>query len=215
MCVFLYRKSCMILPNPETIKLQAYIADDTMCLDISNNLFQETNRSDDNLCVICLESNEKRRNITLQCEHTYHARCIIKWLSQQDSNNQPTSCPYCKQSCDGNELVKDIISTNITDVGNILKKLEYVTKYGSRKQQRAHNVWILKRNYSKLNSILIELQRKGVKEPLKCDYIYIRIVPLMENVLKLVDELKDMESNPEIPASNNCGCYGCSISKNS
>jgi hypothetical protein len=186
MCVFLYRRSCMILPNPGTIELQAYIADDTMCLDISNNLFQETNRSDDstgdddNLCVICLESNEKRRNITLQCDHTYHARCIIKWLLQQDSNNHQTSCPFCKQSCDNDELIKDIISTNITNVENILKNLEYITKYCPPLQQRAHNIWTLKRNYSKLKSILMELQRKGVKDPLNCQYIYITIVPLTE-----------------------------------
>lgn len=210
MCLFLYRKSCMILPNPETIELQTYTVDDAVCLDISNNLFQETNLSDDstieydNLCVVCLESNKKRKNITLPCNHTYHAYCIIKWLLHQDTNKQTPCCPFCKQTCDGNKLINDIISTNLVTIENILKKLEYISKYCSRRQQRANNIYTLKRKYTKLNSIFIDLQHKEIKDPLACRWIYITITPLMENVIKLISEAEYNEANPETNIHNNC-----------
>ena len=41
-----YRRSVMILPNPPMTDLQEYIKDGTLCLEISNNLSQEINHSD-------------------------------------------------------------------------------------------------------------------------------------------------------------------------
>lgn len=210
MRIFPYRRSIMILPNPGTTELQEYIADGTMCLDISNNLSQETNRSDnnivdyDNMCVVCLESNEKKRNITLPCDHTFHAYCIIKWLSVQRRNDNTPCCPVCKQTCEYENLVEDIVSANFSEVEDIIKKLDCIDKYCSRQQLREYGILRLKRNYMKLRSILTDLKRNGVKDPINCDYIYISVVPLPEMVIKLFGDAQDIAAETKAKTTSNC-----------
>jgi hypothetical protein len=200
----------MILPNPPMTDLQEYINDGTMCLDISNNLSQETNRSDnstddyDNLCAICLESVENKKIICLPCTHRYHPYCIIKWLSLQQRNSSATSCPICKQECEYEKLVGDLITTNLTKIENIIKNLNCITKYCDRAQVQEYNIMTLKRNYSKVKVILTELQHKEIKDPLNSQYIYIKIVPLTENLLKLLGEAETKEIERIAATSTNC-----------
>jgi len=40
-------------------------------------------------CPICLEGLEQRKNVTLNCDHMFHYRCITKWLSIRKT------CPVC------------------------------------------------------------------------------------------------------------------------
>ena len=42
-------------------------------------------------CSICLNENKKYRNLTCSCGHTFHKKCINRWLN---SNND---CPLCKR----------------------------------------------------------------------------------------------------------------------
>ena len=204
-----YRRSVMILPNPPMTDLQEYINDGTMCLDISNNLSQETNRSDnstvdyDNMCVICLESVENKKTICLQCTHKYHPYCIIKWLSLQQRNKSETSCPVCKQECDCKKIVSDLITIDLINIENIIKNLNCITKYCDRILVQQYNIITLKRNYSKIKFILAELYHKEIKDPLNCQYIYIKIIPLTENVLKLLSEAesKEIERKAETPVN--------------
>jgi len=199
----------MILPNPANIEVQEYISTDTMCLDISNNLSQEINREDgstvdyDNLCTICLESIINKK-IDLPCSHRYHPYCILKWVTLQQHNNNDTTCPYCKQKYDYEQLVNNIISTKLTTVEDILKKLDCITKYCLNQQVREYRIITLKRNYIKLRSVLSELDIKGVTDPINCQYIYLSITPLAENVLKLIGDAKDREAKMEASAPTNC-----------
>ena len=43
------------------------------------------------MCSICLNENKKYRNLTCSCGHTFHKKCIKRWLK---NNN---TCPLCKR----------------------------------------------------------------------------------------------------------------------
>ena len=43
------------------------------------------------MCSICLNENKKYRNLTCSCGHTFHKKCINRWL--KDNN----TCPLCKR----------------------------------------------------------------------------------------------------------------------
>jgi len=42
-------------------------------------------------CSVCYENITQRNGITLGCKHTFHNKCMKKWIS---SNH--TTCPYCR-----------------------------------------------------------------------------------------------------------------------
>ena len=44
-------------------------------------------------CSICLESiDNESRVITLDCDHMFHSRCIMRWFTEQ------STCPVCRHS---------------------------------------------------------------------------------------------------------------------
>lgn len=45
-------------------------------------------------CQICLDELDKKKNVTLECEHEFHYKCIKTWLGYKKS------CPTCNQSVD-------------------------------------------------------------------------------------------------------------------
>ena len=52
-------------------------------------------------CSICLEGFEEgQRMRCLPCAHSFHARCIRKWIQINPS------CPECKTMCDAGESLK-------------------------------------------------------------------------------------------------------------
>ena len=128
----------------------------------------------------------------------------MKWLTLQERNKNAASCPFCKQECDYEKLVEHIISTKLTDVENIINDLDYVTKYCTRRQLRECNIIMLKRNYEKVRSILLELDHKGINDPINCQYIYISIVPLPEMVIKLFGDAQDREAETKAKTTVNC-----------
>jgi len=200
----------MIVPNFQTVNLQECMVNGTMCFDISNNLSQETaNNNDDvidyeNLCNICLE-NIHIKKISLSCEHRYHIPCIIKWFNLQLTNNRNPSCPYCKQLCDFENLVKTRISTNLIEVKNIVDQLDFLVKNCKPAILREYHIISLRRNYIKLKSSLTELHEKGVKEPTNCPYIYISKISLSINILQLITAIevrKNREAILKLPKNN-------------
>lgn len=51
------------------------------------------NDNQDLVCSICYDhGNEEEHTSTLECNHTFHSKCIISWLRQGN-----TSCPLCRQ----------------------------------------------------------------------------------------------------------------------
>ena len=46
---------------------------------------------DDNLCSICLDTiDSKKDSVTLKCKHKFHKKCIKLWFKQKQI------CPYCR-----------------------------------------------------------------------------------------------------------------------
>lgn len=45
-----------------------------------------------NICCICLDDNDKK-HIFLNCGHSFHKKCLLKWFETNSSRN----CPYCRQ----------------------------------------------------------------------------------------------------------------------
>lgn len=78
-----------------------------------------TTKSNQNICCICLETNEIEKYKKLKCKHYVHRNCLLKW------NN---FCPICKRDI-MDELTEDEIKIinlqkevyRLTDVINQLK----------------------------------------------------------------------------------------------
>ena len=48
-------------------------------------------------CSVCFEAITKQTGVvTLSCEHSFHFRCIDSWFGQQVWNDNPQSCPCCR-----------------------------------------------------------------------------------------------------------------------
>jgi len=51
---------------------------------------KRTNKKIDENCVICFEKmNDKERKYILHCNHSYHKKCISRWLHEN------VTCPLC------------------------------------------------------------------------------------------------------------------------
>jgi hypothetical protein len=46
--------------------------------------------SPDDLCVICLSHMEEDEKYTIDCQHTFHTKCIMEWFRRSNGN-----CPCC------------------------------------------------------------------------------------------------------------------------
>jgi hypothetical protein len=201
----------MIIPNIQSIDLQEYMINGRTCFDISNNLSQENNDCSnncsnevidyDNLCTICLESIFYKK-ICLSCGHIYHIPCIIKWFNLQITNNEKTSCPYCKQYCDFENLVKDIILTNLIEVHHIIEGLNFLVKNCNLIILNKYHIITLRRNYIKLKTTLSKLNKHGIKVPINCQYIYISKISLSVNILQLISTIKIRNDKETISESS-------------
>ena len=45
---------------------------------------------DNNICIICHENIEEGEKYTLECNHSYHCKCIMTWFRNKHDN-----CPLC------------------------------------------------------------------------------------------------------------------------
>ena len=48
----------------------------------------------DNICNICLEDKGKLK--TLKCGHSFHKKCIDKWIKTSHNKNTVALCPTCR-----------------------------------------------------------------------------------------------------------------------
>ena len=85
-------------------------------------------------CSICLESMENNK-YTLECNHTFHTNCILKWF-----RNGNSICPLCKQT----KIHQDINFTYYQKLSTI-KEIKKWCKKNSSPQ--------LKKYISKINKI--------------------------------------------------------------
>lgn len=61
-------------------------------------------------CSICLTDFERKDHIKiLGCGHTFHEKCIIKWLERS------ANCPNCKQHAINSRRSSSIDSTEIVE----------------------------------------------------------------------------------------------------
>jgi hypothetical protein len=61
-------------------------------------------------CPICYESIDSSQTVVLACEHKFHKKCIVPWLSK---NN--LTCPTCRHPVDNIILDKYYIAIDNTD----------------------------------------------------------------------------------------------------
>lgn len=80
------------IPDNKLVKLTKKIVN-ILSLLISKMLFTEQYQED--MCCICLQLNYSkfsfRKNITLSCNHTFHDKCITKWMQHKNT------CPLCRE----------------------------------------------------------------------------------------------------------------------
>ena len=59
-----------------------------LCREPGHN--KRTCPSKDDTCAICLDNYCRKCRTTLECGHTFDTKCILKWLSKNNS------CPCCR-----------------------------------------------------------------------------------------------------------------------
>lgn len=55
------------------------------------------------MCPICYDD-EKPMNYVMQCGHSFHTRCLIKWWAKQDETQGCVSCPLCRYNPSNDEI---------------------------------------------------------------------------------------------------------------
>ena len=60
-----------------------------------NPLYNQPDKSTDQLCTICLDSSDKNL-ISLNCGHNFHKSCIDKWFYKCNIENHKLECPMCR-----------------------------------------------------------------------------------------------------------------------
>lgn len=52
-------------------------------------------------CIICMEDYDNKRKVTLDCYHSFHVYCCIKWISKP-----PNTCPLCRRIITNIEITR-------------------------------------------------------------------------------------------------------------
>ena len=65
------------------------------CCKTSVLSIQHTNEIINEECAICITDNNSN-SISLNCNHTYHSKCIGPWIKQCNQIEQSPQCPLCK-----------------------------------------------------------------------------------------------------------------------
>jgi len=59
------------------------------------------------MCSICFNENKKYRNLTCSCGHTFHKKCINKWLKAENT------CPLCRKIINNNHQTTQLLDTHM------------------------------------------------------------------------------------------------------
>ena len=150
--------------------------------------------TEDNICQICLETNDSPFYTLPECNHKFHTNCIIHWFRSGYNN-----CPYCNNPGLGNELKKNK-KTNTYNYGlyrnqHLLKHIYY---YSRRKDAPKE----LKDLFIKKTEIIndIKLQKNKLKDfrtQTNQDKTYLELKKtdrsLTHNIWKLERKKRDLE----------------------
>ena len=135
--------------------------------------------NEENICSICYEelnntennnseTNQNNNIYILECNHSYHSSCIIKWFRSGHDN-----CPLCNDSTlDTNlgyyhkiETIKEIKKLSKKNIcpQNIKKTVEKIKKYeiDSKNSIKAFN------DFKKSNKLIFHMEKKLRREKFK------------------------------------------------
>jgi hypothetical protein len=76
-------------------KQEEYCAHCDQCCKSSVLSIHHTNEIINEECAICITDNNSN-SISLNCNHTYHSKCIGPWIKQCNQIEQIPQCPLCK-----------------------------------------------------------------------------------------------------------------------
>ena len=65
------------------------------CCKTSESSIQHTKEIINEECAICITDNNSN-SISLNCNHTYHSKCIGPWIKQCNKIERIPQCPLCK-----------------------------------------------------------------------------------------------------------------------
>jgi len=65
------------------------------CCKTSKSSIQHTKEIINEECAICITDNNTN-SISLNCNHTYHSKCIGPWIKQCNKIERIPQCPLCK-----------------------------------------------------------------------------------------------------------------------
>lgn len=91
----------------------------------------------DNICSICYENLDDQSSYTLECNHKYHTKCIMKWF-----RNLNSKCPLCND---------EKLDTSNMSYQVKLETISEIKKFGKRKKC-PKNIKDQIKNISKLKS---------------------------------------------------------------
>lgn len=78
------------------------------------------NLNNNNICSICYENYTDNNKYTLECNHTFHSECIIKWFRHQKQN-----CPLC------NDITLDL---NVLNYRQRINTIQEIKSLGRKKK---------------------------------------------------------------------------------
>ena len=149
------------------------------------NITNEENNLNDSynepICIICLDiiNHEK---IFLECTHSFHIECIIKWANKQIFNKRNTSCPICKLEYEYNTLVATILKHKVDIVKTYIKQLKFVLN---------NNKFLLYNDKKYIKMLLIKYNLiietvKTTKNTELSKLVNIVILPLPDNIRNII-----------------------------
>ena len=74
--------------------------------NLQDNLLMEQNNND--VCIICLDNLNSKKQKQLDCNHSFHDSCISEWLNKSHDSN----CPICRYKTNDVETLDTITSIN-------------------------------------------------------------------------------------------------------
>ena len=144
---------------------------------------------DNYMCSICLQST-CIDNVFLECIHTYHPMCIYRWSRTQIKNNYTISCPYCKVGYNYKLFITKITSNFITEINNIIHKLQSVLDNGSISYIDYKLTYTLQCGYKRVLK-----QSKNKKYQKESEIFNYKINPIPDNILKLILKTEQRTNN--------------------
>ena len=107
--------------------------------------------STDDLCVICLSHMEEDEKYTIDCQHTFHTKCIMEWFRRSNGN-----CPCCNHIpsiSTNNPMVNYNFMSQIYIDSRFKALKKYSRKNGSpnksEKKKRISNIYLMHKNVKK------------------------------------------------------------------